>query len=173
MSATDNTWVERSCPELAVEFRHPADWVLVSVESADATGAVLLGPRNKADTFNVSISIVRRQRGDTDVDAWAAEALSRSRGLPQVVMQELARKQLGDWEAAESNVSYYLPLPPNSVGSVPTLIRERWLFLAVPSAVYEITYAGSEEEFPAFIGIFEDVVRSLRHTICSRGTAGS
>jgi hypothetical protein len=157
---------ESSNPKLNFSFLYPADWQVKEIEEKTYSEAFVRGPRNRADTLSVGITVTvvptREAGGEfATVEEALADYMARSQRLAD--WRELSRTN-GSFlssPAVEMTISYTLRLPLNSPLAQATSIVERKLIVKHGSHLYKITYRAIEEDYYAFLPAFRDVVRTL------------
>jgi len=156
---------ESTNPRLDFSFLYPEAWDVREIRQKDYDEAIITGPRNKEDTYSLSLTIgvIPRQRKGrfSTVDEFVTDYLQRSKGLPGFRKVFTARGVFASCKATELVVSYVLSLPLNSLEAKETTILERRIITAKGSNFYEIVYGAVEEDYYTFFEVFTNVVRTF------------
>lgn len=153
-------------PRLDFSFLYPGSWEVREIEERDYSEVFIIGPRNKDDTYSLSLSvsvIPRREAGgefDTLTEL-VKHYLGKNKGLPGFKVISVAEGTFASLDAVEFVISYLIPLPLNVVEPKATTILERRIITARGPYFYELTYGAIEEDYYAFLDTFRHVARTF------------
>lgn len=153
-------------PRLDFSFLYPGSWEVREIEERDYSEVFIIGPRNKDDTYSLSLSvsvIPRREAGgefDT-LDELMKHYLGKNKGSPGFKEISVAEGTFASLEAVEFVISYVMPLPLNAVEPKATTILERRIITARGPYFYELTYGAVEKDYYAFLDAFRRVARTF------------
>jgi len=151
---------------LDFSFLYPGSWEVREIEERGYSEVFIIGPRNKDDTYSLSLSvsvIPRREAGgefDT-LDELVKHYLSEDKGSPGFKEISGVEGTFASLEAVEFVISYAMPLPLNAVEPKATTILERRIATARGPYFYELAYGAVEEDYYAFLDAFRHVARTF------------
>lgn len=142
-------------------FLYPADWKVREIAEDGYVETFITGPRNQAGTYSTSFSVGMTRPADQTPTEAAMVLLSKFRSafgsqewgpFPTTVAGE---------SAVEVEITYWMPLPLNSLRPQRTVIRERSIFFRRGNQLYELNYAAPEEDYESWLGAFRILVKSF------------
>lgn len=149
---------------LKVRFDYPRGWRLRlehgKIETF--TQAVILGPRNAADTYTHTI-IVRETRLDASEDLQQMKKKRIDHLYKDAKVLSESATTVDGAPAQELLVSYVIP-PLQLAGHKPpaVAIKSKMIFIQKGVSVFEILYSADSGEFNTNEAAFEQLVKSLR-----------
>jgi hypothetical protein len=156
---------ESTNPRLDFSFLYPEGWDIREIKQKDYGEVIITGPRNKEDTYSLSLTIgvipCQEEGRFSTVDEFVTDYFQRSKDLPGFKKVFTARGVFASCKATELVVSYVLSLPLNSLEAKETTILERRIITAKGAHFYEIVYGAVEEDYYTFFEVFTNVVRTF------------
>lgn len=146
--------------EWPFSFLYPEGWKVREITAEDSIEIFIAGPRNRADTFTVSLTVGTTWASGKSLKAFLNEHLTRYRSLSGFREIACSRGLLAGSEAVEVEIAYTMLLPLSNVDAQMTPIRERRIFLKQGQWIYELIYAATEEEYETWFPAFQ----TLAHT---------
>lgn len=150
-----------SDPQTPYTFLYPAAWKPREIVHNGHTETFIAGPVNKAGTYAVSLTVGVSPAGEQTAEAAAASFLSRYRQMPGFQALGQAVGTIAGSPAVEIEIAYVMPLPLNNLNARKTSIRERHIFLKQGTFLYELLYSAAEDDYDAWLGTFQILVRTF------------
>ena len=166
-------WVRYAQPRASFDFtfEYPQNWIAGLEEGRQQpyAQAVILGPRNAADSYSAGLTIRRQPVKALGGLYESVEALRRSRRAQYAAAHDVeiiseGEQPLGKITAWRMELSYTVPLPSHSAEATPTRIRLLLVQFAVFEQLYELSFSADASEYLTYRHVFDHLLASLRFT---------
>ena len=145
-------------------FLYPASWQIEQVTDDQYVRIFITGPRSTKGTYNVMLGVQVALSTSSTLEDAAAEFL----GTPNSIYdyREVGREHgsLSGDPALEIEAVHHVPLPPRSIYSCITVIRERHVFVKRADRLYKLWFTATEEDYQSWLETFRILVRTFSFT---------
>ena len=149
---------------VAYGFLYPAGWRVKEIAEERYVEAYIAGPRSRAGSFTVSFRVILSSRSQQTLEEAVSSFLRKYRSAFSIQVLGQASGEVAGFPAVDAEVTFSIPLPPDSLSPQMTVICERRVFLKREDNLFEFLYRAPREDYVVWLEAFRILVQTFAFT---------
>lgn len=146
---------------LAYSLLYPVGWQVKEITDERYAEVYIVGPRSRAGHLTVSFRVFFSSESQQTVEEVASSFLREYSSTFSIQVLGQAFGKVSGFPASEAEVTFSIPLPPDSLSPRMTVICERRVFLKREDNLFEFLYRAPEEDYWTWLEAFRVLVQTF------------